>query len=355
MALALRLAERGRGQTSPNPMVGAVVVTASGVAAGLGYHQRAGGPHAEILALAMAAGCAKGATLYCTLEPCSHAGRTGPCCVAVSEAGIARVVAAMPDPNPLVAGRGLAFLRERGIAVTVGLLERDAARLNAAFVTAMRRGRPYVIAKMATSADGKVAAARGRRTALTSEPANRWTHRLRAEVDALAIGSQTVLVDDPLLTVRGVFRERRFVRVVFDSRLRTPAGARLLKTRDAGPIVIVTTDEARQASPAAATALEAAGAELLIAPRHDMAAALRQLGSREIRSLVLEGGPTVQRAACAGGLVDHVQAFVTPRVLGSEGVAWDMPLACSLAALDDVRVTPLGPDVLVEGDVHRVD
>jgi diaminohydroxyphosphoribosylaminopyrimidine deaminase/5-amino-6-(5-phosphoribosylamino)uracil reductase len=354
MGLALRLAECGRGQTSPNPMVGAVVVGADGVVAGLGYHRRAGEPHAEVRALRMAGGRARGATLYCTLEPCSHVGRTGPCCVAVAGAGIVRSVVATRDPDPRVAGGGIAYLREHGVAVTEGVLAAEAARLNVAFFTAMRAQRPWVVLKVALSQDAAVAAAAGERTALTSGPANRRAQRFRAEVDAIGVGSQTLLVDDPQLTVRGVYRERPLARVIFDSRLRTPATAAVLRTRAAGPILVATTEAACAAHPARASALRDAGAELLIVPPRDVMAVLRALADREIRSLVLEGGPTLHRAAWCAGAVDRVHAFIVPRVLGSAAVRWEMPAGFSLAGLAHTRVEPVGPDVLLEGECSRV-
>src|SRR5262249_33252214 len=199
MRKALALAERGRGTTSPNPMVGALVVDDEGVIVGRGAHRVAGGPHAEVVALEDAGTRARGATLYCTLEPCSHTGRTGPCAPLVSRAGIRRAVIAMDDPNPLVNGRGLAHLRERGIDVAVGVEREAAERQNAAFLTGISARRPYVILKVALSVDGCVAAAPGVRTELTGPAAGRRVQRQRAEVDAIAVGSGTILVDDPLL------------------------------------------------------------------------------------------------------------------------------------------------------------
>jgi diaminohydroxyphosphoribosylaminopyrimidine deaminase/5-amino-6-(5-phosphoribosylamino)uracil reductase len=199
MRRALFHAGRSEGVTTPNPMVGAVIVTEQGIVAGYGRHPRAGEPHAEVFALEAAGARARGATMYVTLEPCCHVGR----------AGIRRVVAAMRDPNPLVSGRGFAALRAAGIAVEVGLLESEAARLNRAFTIVQTQGRPMVIAKVATSKDSKIASAPGRRTALTSGKADRRTQRLRAAVDAIGVGSETVIADDPFLTVRDLYRSRR--------------------------------------------------------------------------------------------------------------------------------------------------
>src|SRR6188768_244576 len=240
MRRALEHARRGLGRTTPNPVVGACVVSGDGVVLGQGAHERAGEPHAEVHALDEAGDAARGATLYCTLEPCVHLGRTGPCTDRIIAAGIQRVVAAMEDPFPQVRGRGFAALRARGIDVEVGLCADEAARLNQPFLTTVREGRPFVIAKAATSLDGHIAAGPGCRTPLTSAAALRHAQYQRACVDAIAVGSETILVDDPLLTVREVFRERPLVRVVFDRRLRVSPEARLLSTLRNGPVIILT-------------------------------------------------------------------------------------------------------------------
>jgi diaminohydroxyphosphoribosylaminopyrimidine deaminase / 5-amino-6-(5-phosphoribosylamino)uracil reductase len=355
MRLALALAERGRGRTSPNPMVGALLVSPEGVVVGAGYHERAGGPHAEIHALRAAGDRARGAALYCSLEPCSHTGRTGPCAVAVADAGVASVVVAVEDPNPLVAGGGVRYLRERGLEVRVGVRAAEARRLNEVFETTMRRRRPFVTLKIAMSLDGRIAASRGARTPLTSAEANRHAQRVRAEVDAIGIGSETLLVDDPLLTAREVWRDRPLTRVVFDGRLRTPPTARLLQTLAAGPVFVVTTAGACEADADRASALRDAGATLLLAGRHDVAGAMTALLSAGVTSLLLEGGAALHRAVWQAGVVDRVRCYVTPHTLGDDGVAWAMPADFSLGALAPVRAQPLGPDVLLEADVYRVD
>jgi diaminohydroxyphosphoribosylaminopyrimidine deaminase / 5-amino-6-(5-phosphoribosylamino)uracil reductase len=238
MARALRLAARGLGRTSPNPMVGATIVAADGTIVGDGWHERAGTPHAEVHALEQAGDRAAGATLVCTLEPCCHHGRTGPCADRIIAARISRVVAATEDPNPLVSGAGFRRLRAAGLEVTVGIQADDARSLNRAFMTAMRLARPWVILKAGVSADGMIAAATGIRTQITSHESMLRAQRLRAEVDAVAVGSETVLVDDPLLTVRDVYRERPLVRVIFDRRLRTPPSARVFHTAAQGPVIV---------------------------------------------------------------------------------------------------------------------
>lgn len=353
MERALALAERGRGRTSPNPMVGAVVVSPDGVVVGAGYHRRAGEPHAEVHALAAAGDRARGATLYCTLEPCCHTGRTGPCVARIVEAGVSRVVAAIRDPNPLVNGGGIRYLQERGVAVTEGVGAEAAARLNEGFLTVVTRGRPFVTMKVAVSLDGRVAAESGRRTRLTSEAALRQVHLLRAEVDAIAVGSGTVLADDPLLTAREAYRAHPLTRVVFDTRLRTPALARVLSTLEAGPVIIVTSEAAVAEAPASARALASVGATLQALPRRDVGAAVTWLGSLGITTLLLEGGTTLHAAAWAAGIVDRVQVYVAPVVLGERGVRWVDAASLSMAALRDLRVEPCGADVFIEGYVHR--
>jgi diaminohydroxyphosphoribosylaminopyrimidine deaminase/5-amino-6-(5-phosphoribosylamino)uracil reductase len=352
MRRALEHARRGLGRTTPNPVVGACIVSAEGVVVGQGAHERAGEAHAEIHALEEAGPLARGATLYCTLEPCAHTGRTGPCTDRVIAAGIRKVVAAMEDPFPQVSGRGLAALRAAGVEVEVGEGRDEAARLNQPFLTAVRKGRPFVILKAAVSIDGRIAGAPGERTAITSREARRRAQYDRAAVDAIGVGSETVIVDDPLLTARDVFRERPLVRVVFDRRLRTPPGARLLSTRSAGPVIILTTRGAVDADPGRACALERAGAELVIPPEAGIAPALQALPSRDVQSLLIEGGSALHGAVWEAGVADYVQLFIAPMALGAQGVPFD-GRAFSTAGLFDRRVTVLGPDVVVEGYVHR--
>jgi diaminohydroxyphosphoribosylaminopyrimidine deaminase / 5-amino-6-(5-phosphoribosylamino)uracil reductase len=352
MERALFHAARGRGRTSPNPLVGAVVVSADGVVVGQGFHERAGEPHAEVHALAAAGPRARGATLYCTLEPCCHQGRTGPCVSRIVDAGIVRVVAAVEDPNPAVRGRGFAILRSRGVAVEVGLSGEMAVALNLPFFTLMRERRPFVILKAATSLDGRIAAAPGRRTILTSAAANRHAHRVRAEIDAIGVGSGTILGDDPDLTPRGAFRERPLVRVVFDRRLRTPPAARVLSTPDAGPVIIVTTAEGAE-DREARRRLEARGAQIEVAANDTFRAALECLAARQVGSLLLEGGAAVHAAAWDEDLVDYVRLYITPHLLGDGAVPLLPDRSFSPAGLHQRRIAPLGPDVLIEGYVHR--
>jgi diaminohydroxyphosphoribosylaminopyrimidine deaminase/5-amino-6-(5-phosphoribosylamino)uracil reductase len=351
MERALFHAARGAGRTSPNPLVGAVVVSDDGVVVGQGFHERAGEAHAEVRALDAAGARARGATMYSTLEPCCHHGRTGPCVRRIVDAGIVRVVAAVEDPNPAVHGRGFEYLRAHGVAVDIGLGAEMSIALNRPFFTLMRHGRPFVTLKAATSLDGRIAAAAGRRTFLTSEPANRHAHRLRAEVDAIGVGSGTILADNPDLTARGAYRVRPLTRVIFDRRLRTPPEARVFSTAEAGPVIIVTT--AATASTAhLRKSLEARGATIEVAADATFAGALRCLAARNVGSLLLEGGAAVHEAAWDERVVDYVRLYVTPHVLGDGAVALLAGRTFSTTDLSERRISTLGPDVLIEGYVH---
>jgi diaminohydroxyphosphoribosylaminopyrimidine deaminase/5-amino-6-(5-phosphoribosylamino)uracil reductase len=355
MNRALDLAERGRGTTSPNPMVGAVLVREDGTIVGQGYHERAGGPHAEVRAIDEAGELARGAALYCTLEPCSHVGRTGPCVERVAAAGIARVVAATGDPDPRVSGRGFEFLRQKGIDVSIGTARERALRLNRAYFTFKTKHRPFVVMKAATSLDNRIAALAGERTPISAAESLRHAHAVRAEIDAIAVGSGTVLADDPLLTAREVHRSRPLARVMFDRRLRIPPSARVFSTLDAGPVIIVTTPASIETNRIRAANLERAGAQLEPIRNGDLAEAFRQLGNRQLTSLVLEGGVALQAAAWKAGLVDAVHLYVAPMTLGDEALSWLDADTVSIAALFDRRVMPLGPDVFMEGYVHGID
>jgi diaminohydroxyphosphoribosylaminopyrimidine deaminase/5-amino-6-(5-phosphoribosylamino)uracil reductase len=357
MVRALALAERGRGRTSPNPMVGAVVVDDEGVVVGRGSHEFAGGPHAETHAFADAGPRARGATLYCTLEPCSHTGRTGPCAPNVVAAGIRRAVIAVEDPDPRVQGRGLAYLRAHGVEVNVGVMREAAERLNAPFFTVMRLRRPFVTMKVALSREGFVAGPGGRRVQLTGPAANRFIHRERAEVDAIAVGSGTVLIDDPALTPRGAYRTRPLVRVVFDRGLRTPPGARMLATAAAGPIIVIGAVSTDPGALERADVLRAAGAQVELIPAQAsekfLVGAMSRLVERGVSSIVLEGGPRLHAAMWKANLVDRVQMFKTGAAAGAEGVRWLDPASFSAAVLEDVSTLRLGDDELMQGYVHR--
>ena len=352
---AFSLAERGRGQTSPNPLVGAVVAAPDGTILGEGYHHRAGTPHAEVHALDASGERSRGATLYCTLEPCCHTGRTGPCAERIVAAGVIRVVAAVTDPNPRVAGGGFAYLRAHGIEVEANVAPRQAARQNAAFFTFMRERRPFVLFKAAVSLDGRIAAARGMRTKISGLEAQHDTQRLRSEMDAIAVGSGTVLADDPVLTVREVYRQRPFTRVIFDRRLRTPPTARLFTTRSDGPIVVLTDASRAGEFPGAADDLRRAGARIEALEDPSMHAGMTRLGELGVTSVLLEGGAALSGAAWDAGMIDRVRLYVAPTPLGPGGVLLLDGRPLATAALHDRRVEPCGDDVLIEGDVHRID
>jgi diaminohydroxyphosphoribosylaminopyrimidine deaminase/5-amino-6-(5-phosphoribosylamino)uracil reductase len=350
MERALVLAERGRGRTSPNPAVGAVVVSPAGAVVGEGTTEPAGGRHAEIVALDAAGDAAAGATLYVTLEPCAHHGRTGPCAVRIAEAGIARVVAAVTDPNPLVAGQGVAYLRAHGVDVTEGVGAAEARRQLAPFFTWVTAKRPFVIVKAAVSADGFVGR-EGRRVKLTGEVADRYFHRQRSEVDAIAVGAGTVLADNPQLTARGEPRSRPLTRVVVDWRGRVPASARLFSTLTAGPVIMVVSRDTAAAQPDYVQALTDRGATVDVFDTRALGPVLARLAAREIVLLLVEGGPALQRALAGERLVDRVQWIRTPAVLGT-----GIPLApTGLPDPRDARTTRLGDDELVEFDVHWTD
>jgi diaminohydroxyphosphoribosylaminopyrimidine deaminase/5-amino-6-(5-phosphoribosylamino)uracil reductase len=352
MRRALRLAARGRGQTSPNPMVGASVVSPDGVIVGDGWHQKAGTPHAEVHALEAAGARAVGATLVCTLEPCCHHGRTGPCVERILTAGIARVVVATEDPNPLVAGGGLRYLADHGVDVTCGV-EADAARmLNAPFFTMMRSGRPWVILKAGVSLDGYIASAPGIRSEITGPAARRDVQRLRAEVDAVAIGSGTVLVDNPWLTVRDVCRTRPQTRVVFDRRLRTPPTARVLASP--GRVLVLARQSVVEERPDLVLALRQAGAEVVACPT-DLAGGFRTLGDLGIQSVLLEGGATLNQAAWDAGMIDEVRLYVSPEPLGAGGVPLFAGAGWHPGSLVDGETRVVGRDTLVHRYVHRPD
>jgi diaminohydroxyphosphoribosylaminopyrimidine deaminase/5-amino-6-(5-phosphoribosylamino)uracil reductase len=356
MRRALALAERGRGRTSPNPMVGAVIVSGEGVVVGRGAHLVAGGPHAEIVALADAGDRARGATLYCTLEPCCHTGRTGPCAPRVVDAGLARAVVAGEDPNPLVAGGGIAYLRAHGVDVTQGVLGEEAEALNRPFFTRMRYGRPFVTMKAALSFDGWMAEAPGVRTPLTGSAARRRVHQERAEVDAIAVGSGTVLADDPLLTARGAFRERPLARIIFDSRLRTPVSARLFSTLDAGPVIIISTPSAAEHAPERVRGLLDAGAAVeLVEGQPPLKATLERLASLGVGSMVVEGGAALHQALWDANLVDRIELFVAARALGAAGLAWLKGPVFGSQRVTGLTTEFLGDDILIEAYVHRTD
>lgn len=318
MAQALRLAERGLYTASPNPRVGCVLVQGGNVA-GEGWHERAGEPHAEIHALRAAGGAARGATAYVTLEPCSHHGRTPPCADALIEAGVARVVVAMQDPNPQVSGQGMAKLRAAGIAVECGLMEVAARELNMGFFARMTRGLPWVRSKIGMSLDGRTALSNGASQWITGEEARRDVQHWRARSCAVLTGIGTVLADDAQLNVRDMAVTRQPLRVVLDSHLRMPSGARILQ---GGGKTLIYAVQGEQSA-----ALRNAGAEISVLPdaagRVDLEAMLRDLAQRGINEVLVEAGSTLNGALLRAGLVDELLLYVAPQLLGdtARGIA----------------------------------
>lgn len=357
MARAILLAHRGVGLTHPNPAVGAIVVK-NDRAAGEGFHTYASTKHAEILALEQALSEARGATLYLNLEPCCHTGRTGPCTGAIIEAGIKRVVAAMQDPNPKVAGRGFRELQKAGIDVSVGAREQDARRLNEAFAKWIRTGLPFVTLKTALTLDGQIAARRGSTTWITSPESREEVHRLRHACDALLTGIGTVLVDDPRMTDRSRLPRRTpLVRAIVDSKLRMPPGSTIVKS--ANHDVIVFTQQSRNSAKAAR--LRKRGVEVISVRarkgRVGLREVLRDLGQREILSVIVEAGSDLNGAMLDADLVDKMILFYAPRVLGTT----DVPMARrqaratrTIPMLSSLTLHRFGPDFAVEGYFHDV-
>jgi len=353
MDRALFLGARGRGRTTPNPNVGAVIVSTDGTVVGQGAHLEAGGPHAELYALDAAGSRARGATLYCTLEPCSHTGRTGPCVERIVGAGIDRVVIPVQDPNPRVAGKGIAYLRAYGVEVVEDVCRDAAIHEHAPFFTWIQKRRTFVTTKIAVTRDGFVGR-RDRRVAITGDRANQFLQRQRGAVDAIAVGAGTVLTDDPLLTARGVYRFRPLTRVIFDWRGRVPLTARVFSTLDAGPVIMVMSVKAADANPAGLLELERRGVIVDRRDTRELAPILAWLAARDVVSLLVEGGPALHEAFAREGLIDRMQCVVAPTDLG-DGV----PLtAAALPGLDWKRGKPdrvIGNDAFYETDVYRFD
>ena len=357
MARAISLAGNGLGRTSPNPLVGAVIVRDGRIVAE-GWHRKAGTPHAEIHALNMAGELARGATVYVSLEPCAHYGRTGPCARALVEAGVSRVVVAMTDPNPKVAGKGIAILQEAGIEVTTGVLEQEARQLNEVFLKWMTTGLPFVALKTAMTLDGKIATAAGQSQWITNEASRYETHRLRDIYDGILVGINTALADNPSLTTRlKEYQGRNPVRIVVDSRARLPLTAKLVTDGAARTIVAVT----EQAPAERVEALRSAGVEIIVAgsSNHvDMQSLMEQLGAMKISSVLVEGGGSVNFSLLQAGLVDRVYAFIAPKLVGGrdaltpvEGEGFqELDRAVEL---ENIQLRQLGSDVLLTGIVKR--
>lgn len=347
MARALELAARGLFTTTPNPRVGCVIVRDDQVV-GEGWHIRAGEPHAEVHALAMAGEAARGATAYVTLEPCSHHGRTPPCADALVKAGVKRVVAAMSDPNPLVAGRGLQRLRDAGIDTLAGVQEAEARELNIGFISRMTRGRPWLRIKVAATLDGKTALENGVSQWITGDDARRDAHRWRARSCAVLTGIGTVRDDDPQLNVRAVATERQPLRVVVDARLDTPLNARLL---DGGPVLIAAAVD----NPERIAALQRRGADVVVLPNDggkvDLNALMRELGRRGLNEVTAESGFKLNGSLLREGCVDELVLYLAPFLVGDAARGlFNLPALSTLAdkrplTFRDVRM--IGQDLRI--------
>ena len=353
MGQALELALQGRGLASPNPMVGAVLVR-DGRVVGQGVHRYGHRKHAEVLALEQAGDRARGATLYVNLEPCCHQGRTGPCCRAIVDSGIARVVVAMRDPNPLVAGKGVEWLTSAGLEVTPGVREDEARRLNEAFAKFISSRKPFVTAKVGATLDGRIAATSGPPQWITSPESRQRVHRMRLEADAILVGIGTALQDNPYLTDRsGQPRTRPLLRVVLDSRLRLPLDGRLASTRRLGGIIVFC---GRRPNPDRRHKLEKAGIEVIptagTAGRIPFGPVLEELGRRQVLSLLIEGGAKVNFDALHNRIIDKLVCFLAPRILGGAAVPMFGGAGFSMSdqapPLAFTRIERIGPDLMIE-------
>ena len=356
MREALRIAHNAEGRTSPNPLVGAVIVKDGKIIAE-GWHRLAGTPHAEIHALNMAGELAKGSTLYVTLEPCSHFGRTPPCARAIVDAGIKKVFAAMSDPNPKVAGRGFEILRTAGIEVEVGLLEAEARKLNEVFVKWITKNLPFVTMKFACSLDGKIATSSGESQWISCKESRKFTHRLRDLNDAILVGVGTVLADNPSLTTRLV-EGKNPVRVIVDSNARTPIDSKVVTDKSARTIIATTSN----APPEKISSLEGRGVEIITAgngERVDLKILMSELARREITSVLVEGGGTIHFSMLSAGLVDKVLAFVAPKIIGGQNSLTAVAGAgfeklSDVVKLKNFTAQNLGEDILISGYVTEV-
>jgi len=351
MARAIRLARRGLDTTHPNPRVGCVVV-AGGEVVGEAWHERAGAPHAEVLALDRAAGRARGATVYLNLEPCCHQGRTPPCTDALIDAGVARVVAAMADPNPQVGGGGIQVLRGAGIDVEVGLMAETAAALNRGFVSRMQRGRPWVTIKTAASLDGRTATAEGESQWITSGASRADVHRLRARASAILTGSRTARADNPALTARGEGVTRQPMRVLVDGSLQVSPSMQLFA--DSAPVVVATAVDPRRQTYGRhvdVVRLDAGHA------RVDLPGLMRHLAERETNELLVEAGATLNGALLKNKLVDEIVVYLAPKCLGNDAVGmFDLSFVSTLdqhIALDITDIRRIGPDLRLTALINQ--
>ncbi|MFQ5683205.1 MAG: bifunctional diaminohydroxyphosphoribosylaminopyrimidine deaminase/5-amino-6-(5-phosphoribosylamino)uracil reductase RibD [Candidatus Binatia bacterium] len=352
MRLALRLALKGAGRTSPNPMVGAVLVR-NGKIVGTGYHKFAGSDHGEIVALKQAGDKARGATLYLNLEPCNHEGKTPPCTISVIRAGVKKVVTGMVDPNPLVSGRGIHRLRRQGVQVQVGFLEAECQRLNEAFSKYITRRIPFVTLKLAASLDGKIATSTGESQWITGKVSRAYVHHIRNQVDAVMVGVGTVLADDPRLTCRSPGGRHPW-RVILDGHLRIPLTARLLHQREPEKTILVTGSRPPIKK---IKRIQNYGAQVWNFPldggRVRLISILKRLGKMGLISVMVEGGPLVASYALRAKVVDKILFFYGPKIIGGEGKAMVEAMGIEQLShakgIKDMEIKQLGNDFLISG------
>jgi diaminohydroxyphosphoribosylaminopyrimidine deaminase / 5-amino-6-(5-phosphoribosylamino)uracil reductase len=359
MERALELAKKGAGYTNPNPLVGAVIVK-DGRIVGEGYHEVYGSHHAEVNAFRNATEDVKGATMYVTLEPCSHYGKTPPCAKAIVEKGIKKVIVALGDPNPEVAGRGIKILRDNGIEVVTGVLEEESRRLNEIFLKYITTKLPFCILKTAMTLDGKIAARTGDSKWITNEESRKYVHKLRHRVSSIMVGVGTIIQDDPLLNTR-IQEESGSdpIRIVVDTSGRTPLEARVLNIKSNSKTIIAVTELAPQEK---LKEFERIGAEVIITPlmenRVDLKYLMKALGERKIDSVLLEGGSELNYSAMEAGIIDKVNAFIAPKFIGGREAKTPVgglgrPLMKEALMLKDIEIHRFGDDIMIEGYIRE--
>ncbi len=361
MKMALDLAQKGKGNVNPNPLVGAVVVK-NGNIVGQGYHKFYGGPHAEIYALKQAGEKAQSADIYVSLEPCSHYGKTPPCVEAILNAGIKRVIVAMEDPNPLVAGKGVEFLRKNGVEVVTKVLEDKSKELNEIFIKYIKEKIPFVILKTATTLDGKIATVTGESMWITGDRSREYVHILRNKVMGIMVGIGTVIKDNPLLTTRLPEGEGKSPKaIIIDSKLRIPINSKILETLDKREIIIGCTEECDEDKK---KILEEKGVKIIVTPKNrldrvDLKYLISELGKMEIDSVLLEGGSELNFSALSCGIVDKIMCFIAPKILGG-----NMAKTCvggkgleklsEAILIKEMSYKSIGEDLLIEGYVKNL-
>ena len=353
MALALELAANGKGKVEPNPMVGAVLVK-DGAIIGKGYHQSFGGAHAEVHAINEGGALCKGATLYVSMEPCAHYGKTAPCVDAIIKAGISKVVAAVVDPNLITSGKGIQKLKAAGIEVVVGVMETQARRLNAPFFKLMQQGLPYIIVKWAMSIDGKISTHTGESKWITSDESRRYAHAIRCQVDGILVGINTVTRDDPLLTCR-IEGGRNPKRIILDSHAQIPANSRLLSSVNEGEIIVAVTENAPQhrvekIRQLGCKIIQTSGAD----GRVDLKELFRQLGEAGMTNILVEGGSRVITSVIESRLADRAIIFIAPMIIGGEGakppvLGAGVSKINEAARITEITVQRFSDDIVIEG------